>query len=101
VQFVFEDYVLDLDRRELSRGSKPIATGPQVFDLLVYPCGTARVVSGTMCWMRWRPHRLRVDATSHVNAVRKAVGDSGEQRSRTIARKGLWFVGDVNKSIAG
>ena len=34
--FVFEDYVLDLDRRELARGSKAIATGPQVFDLLVY-----------------------------------------------------------------
>ena len=32
MQFVFEDYVLDLDRRELSRGSKAIATGPQVFD---------------------------------------------------------------------
>ena len=36
MQFVFDDYVLDLDRRELTRGSKAIATGPQVFDLLVY-----------------------------------------------------------------
>ena len=36
VQFLFEDYVLDLDRRELTRGSKAIATEPQVFDLLVH-----------------------------------------------------------------
>jgi DNA-binding winged helix-turn-helix (wHTH) protein len=33
---LFEDCVLDLDRRELARGSKAIAIGPQVFDLLVY-----------------------------------------------------------------
>ena len=36
MQFVFEDYLLDLDRRELSRGADAIATGPQAFDLLVY-----------------------------------------------------------------
>ena len=36
MQFVFGDYVLDPDRRELTRESKVIATGPQVFDLLVY-----------------------------------------------------------------
>ncbi len=36
MQFVFGDYLLDLDRRELSRGADAIAVGPQVFDLLVY-----------------------------------------------------------------
>ena len=36
VQFVFDDHTLDADRRELRRGSKPIAVEPQVFDLLVY-----------------------------------------------------------------
>ena len=36
MQFVFDDYVLDLDRRELTRGSEAVAIGPQVFDLLVY-----------------------------------------------------------------
>ena len=36
MQFVFGDYLLDLDRRELSRGAEAIAVGPQVFDLLVY-----------------------------------------------------------------
>jgi DNA-binding winged helix-turn-helix (wHTH) protein len=36
MQFVFGDYRLDLDRRELSRSADAIAVGPQVFDLLVY-----------------------------------------------------------------
>ena len=34
VRFLFEGYALDLDRRELRRGSEWIQTGPQVFDLL-------------------------------------------------------------------
>src|SRR5262249_2795145 len=37
--------------------------------------------------------------TSHINAVRKAIGDTGEQQRlvRTIARKGYRFVGDVRE----
>ena len=33
---MFEDYVLDPERRELTRGIEAIAVGPQVFDLLLY-----------------------------------------------------------------
>jgi len=36
VQFLFADQVLDTDRRELHRGSAPIAVEPQVFDLLTF-----------------------------------------------------------------
>jgi DNA-binding response OmpR family regulator len=36
MQFRFADYMLDTKRRELRRGSEPIAVEPQVFDLLVY-----------------------------------------------------------------
>jgi len=36
VQFFFADHVLDLERRELKRGSQQIALEPQVFDLLAY-----------------------------------------------------------------
>jgi DNA-binding winged helix-turn-helix (wHTH) protein len=36
VQFLLGDHTLDTDRRELRCGSEPIATEPQVFDLLVY-----------------------------------------------------------------
>ena len=38
--------------------------------------------------------------TSHINAVRKAIGDTGEEQRlvRTIARKGYRFVGEVRES---
>ena len=36
MKFLFENHVLDTDRRELWRGSEPIAVEPQVFDLLLY-----------------------------------------------------------------
>jgi hypothetical protein len=37
--------------------------------------------------------------TSHINAARKAIGDSGEEQRliRTIARKGFRFVGNVRE----
>ena len=40
--------------------------------------------------------------TSHINAVRKAVGDTGDEQRlvRTIARKGYRFVGDVGETAA-
>ena len=34
--FLFADHTLDTDRRELRRGTEPIAVEPQVFDLLLY-----------------------------------------------------------------
>ena len=34
--YCFDAYALDTDRRELKRGSGPVALEPQVFDLLVY-----------------------------------------------------------------
>jgi DNA-binding response OmpR family regulator len=36
VQLVFGDYVLDRERRELSRGSEQIALEPQVLDVLIH-----------------------------------------------------------------
>ena len=46
LQFAFEGYVFDPDRRELTRGSEAIAVGPQVFDVLAYLLkNRARVVS--------------------------------------------------------
>ena len=51
VQYRFGDYVLDPDRRELTRGSEAIAVGPQVFDLLLYLVqNRERVVSKDSCW---------------------------------------------------
>ena len=36
VQYVFGDFALDPDRRELTRNNEVVAIGPKVFDLLLY-----------------------------------------------------------------
>jgi TolB-like protein len=100
VQFLFADHTLDTDRRELARGSAPIAVEPQVFDLLVHLMRNRdRVVSKDDLIASVWGGRIVSEATlaSRINAARKAVGDSGaEQRViRTISRKGFRFVGDV------
>jgi TolB-like protein len=40
--------------------------------------------------------------TSHINAVRKAIGDNGEDQKllRTVPRKGYRFVGDVRNALS-
>jgi TolB-like protein len=100
VQFFFADHTLDADRRELRRGSEPIAIEPQVFDLLVYLLQNRdRVVSKDDLIASVWCGRIVSDSTltSRINAARKAVGDSGKDQKliRTIARKGLRFVGSV------
>jgi TolB-like protein len=100
VQFLFEDHVLDIDRRELRRGAQEIPVGPQVFDLLVYLVqNRERVVTKDdlldAVWSgRFVPES---NLTTRINAVRKAIGDSGEEQRliRTVPRKGFRFVGVV------
>jgi TolB-like protein len=94
--------VLDADRRELTRGSKTIATGPQIFDLLLYLLqNRARVVTKAELFDVVWTGRIVSDSTltSHINAVRTAIGDTGEEQRllRTIARKGYRFVGEANE----
>ena len=105
MKIVFGEHVLDPDRRELTRGSEAIAVGPQVFDLLVHLVrNRERVVSkDDLLDVVWCGRIVSESTlTSHINAVRKAIGDSGgEQRLvRTIARKGYRFVGEVRESDA-
>ena len=105
MQFVFEDYVLDPERRELTRGSEAIAIGPQVFDLLLYLVqNREHVVSKDDLLDAVWGGRIVSESTltSHINAVRKAIGDSGEEQRlvRTVARKGFRFVGDVREADA-
>jgi len=100
VKFLFGDYTLDTNRRELCRRSQPIAVEPQVFDLLVYLIEHRdRVVSKDDLIDAVWAGRIVSDSTlaSRINAARKAIGDSGEKQEliRTIARKGLRFVGEV------
>ena len=73
---------------------------PQVFDVLVYLIQNRdRVVSKDDLIASVWGGRIVSDSTldSRINAVRKAIGDSGEQQElvRTIPRKGIRFVGEV------
>ena len=102
-RFVFEDHVLDPDRRELSRGSDAIAVGPQVFDLLMYLLrNRERVVTkDDLIEAVWGGRIVSESTlTSHINAVRKAIGDTGEEQRllRTVPRKGYRFVGEVTEA---
>ncbi|HEY3149720.1 MAG TPA: winged helix-turn-helix domain-containing protein [Dongiaceae bacterium] len=97
--------MLDPDRRELARGSETIALGPQVFDLLLHLVrNRERVVTkDNLIDVVWGG-RIVSDSTltSHINAVRKAIGDTGDEQRlvRTVARKGYRFVGEVKETDA-
>jgi TolB-like protein len=102
VQFLFGEHVLDVDRRELRRGSELISIAPQAFDLLLYLVkNRERVVSKDDLFEAvWRGRIVSESTlTSHINAVRKAVSDSGEEQRlvRTVARKGFRFVGEIRE----
>ncbi|OZI18622.1 CadC-family transcriptional regulator [Bordetella genomosp. 9] len=96
----FEDCMLDIDRRELHRASRVVATTPQVFDLLVYLARNCQrvVTRDDLLDVVWGG-RVVSESTlaSHINAARKAVGDSGQLQRviKTVPRKGFRFVADV------
>lgn len=103
MQFLFGGYGLDPERRELKRGAEVIAIGPQVFDLLAYLVrNRERVVSKDDLLDAVWAGRIVSESTltSHINAVRRAIGDSGEEQRlvRTIARKGFRFVAEVTET---
>jgi pimeloyl-ACP methyl ester carboxylesterase/DNA-binding winged helix-turn-helix (wHTH) protein len=106
VQYLFENQVLDANRRELRREGELITVGPQVFDLLLYLMQNRdRVVTkDDMIASIWKG-RVVSDSTldSRINAARKAIGDSGKEQRliRTSARKGFRFVGGLVEQIHG
>ena len=100
MQFLFADYVLDVDRRELVGGAERVVVEPQVLDLLVYLLQNRnRVVSKDDLIASVWGGRIVSDGTliSRTYAARKAIGDTGQDQRliRTIPRKGLRFVGEV------
>ncbi|MGY3175661.1 TolB-like protein [Pseudomonas sp. TE12234] len=98
--FVFEDYLLDEERRELTLRGQVVTVGPQVFDLLLlFVNNPDRVLSkDDLLKAVWNGRIVSESTiTSHINAVRKAIGDTGEEQRlvRTVARKGYRFVGQI------
>jgi TolB-like protein len=102
LRFSFDKYVLDTDRRELRREDQLVLIEPQVFDVLVHLVGNRdRVVSRDDLFAAVWDGRIVSESTltTRINAVRQAVGDSGEQQRliKTLPRKGFRFVGIVRE----
>jgi TolB-like protein/cytochrome c-type biogenesis protein CcmH/NrfG len=102
LRYLFEDYSLDTDRRELRCGSEVVRVTAQVFDLLVYLIRNRdRVVSkDDLISAIWAGRIISDSAlTTRLNVVRNTIGDSGaEQRLlKTLPRKGFRFVGAIRE----
>lgn len=100
---LFEEYLLDTDRRELRRGSALVSIEPQVFDLLVYLIrNRERVVDKEELLVSvWHGRIVSNSALiSRVNAARSAIGDSGRDQRliKTLPKKGMRFVGVVREA---
>jgi TolB-like protein len=103
--YLFEDYALDTDRRELRRGAALLSMEPQVFDLLVFLVSNRdRVLSKDDLLASVWGGRIVSESTlaSRINAARRIIGDNGEQQRliRTIIGKGVRFVGAVREQRA-
>jgi DNA-binding winged helix-turn-helix (wHTH) protein len=100
MRYAFEDYVLDLERRELRRGAALVKLEPQAFDFLALLLQHRdRVVSRDELLQTIWQGRAVSDAalTTRINTVRRAIGDHGKEKRliRALPRKGLRFVGEV------
>jgi DNA-binding winged helix-turn-helix (wHTH) protein len=102
--YLFNDCVLDTDRRELRRGSEAVALEPQVFDLLAHLIRhRERVVSrDELIESIWGGRVVSESAlNTRINAVRSALGDSGSRQHliKTLPRRGVRFVGEVREEL--
>jgi len=100
--FLFDNFVLDSQRRELRCGAQVYHIEPQVFDLLEFLIRNRdRVVSKDDLIAAVWNGRIVSDATlaSRINSARSAIGDNGETQRliRTVHRKGVRFVGEVKE----
>src|SRR5256885_12405680 len=100
--YLFEDFALDCDRRELRRRNELLSVEPQVFDILEYLIrNREHVVSKDDLFASiWNGRLVSESALStRINAARSAIGDNGEEQRliRTLPRKGMRFIGDVRE----
>jgi len=100
MRYLFEDFALDVERRELLRRGTVIPIEPKVFDLLAYIIQNRdRVISRDNLLQSVWEGRIVSEAaqTTCINGARRALGDSGDEQRliRTLPRKGIRFVGSV------
>jgi adenylate cyclase len=100
LNYSFEKFVLDSERRELRRNNILVPLEPQVFDLLEFliRCRDRVVSKDDLFAVIWQGRLVSESAlTTRINAARAAIGDSGKSQRliRTLPRKGFRFVGEV------
>jgi DNA-binding winged helix-turn-helix (wHTH) protein len=105
MRYLFEDFALDTDKRELRRGTDTVSVTPQAFDVLLYLIrNRERVVSKDDLISAIWGGRIISDAAlaTRLNAARTAIGDGGDQQRliKTLQRKGFRFVGQVVETDA-
>ena len=96
--YIFDNYTLDGDKRELRDREVVIQLQPQVFDLLEFLLRNRdRVVSKDEMLAAVWGGRIVSESTlaSRINAARSAIGDNGQDQRliRTFLRRGARFVG--------
>jgi DNA-binding winged helix-turn-helix (wHTH) protein len=102
MKYKFENYTLDVERRELHCDGIIRSVEPQVFDLLHFLIKNSdRVVSRENIFQAvWRG-RIVSDAVlgTRINAARRAIGDDGTQQRliKTLPRNGFRFTGAVRE----
>jgi DNA-binding response OmpR family regulator len=105
VHYVFGNYVFDVGRHELLCGSTRVDAEPGVLDLLRYLIENRdRIVTKDDLIAHVWSGRIVSESTltSRITAARQAIGDTGSKQGliRTIARRGLRFIGDVRESAS-
>ena len=101
MRFLFENQVLDAERRELTCAGESVPLEPQVFDVLLYLLEHRdRVVGKDELFDNVWDGRIVSESTltSRINAARRSINDTGKDQRllRTVARKGFRFVGEVH-----
>lgn len=100
--YLFENYALDTDRRELRCGEMLVRVEPQVFDLIAFLVRNRdRVVSKDDLLASVWDGRVVSESTlsTRIAAARNAIGDNGEAQRliKTLPRKGIRFTGSVGE----
>jgi TolB-like protein len=102
LRYLFEDFALDVDKRELLRKAAAVSISPQALDLLIYLIRhRERVIRKDDLISAIWGDRIITDAAlaTRLNSARVAIGDSGEEQRliKTLQRKGFRFVGTVQE----